>query len=470
MKSKVFYSISNFMNTKYFIMLVSILTFILYAFNAIEVACFFYCICIILGLVTNANFSSGLSVIFLSIATTQDDAEIKYNTPYIILMSLLYVPIAILLVIKLITNRKEYFGMVKHNPLLYIMLITLLIMALSCVNSPSLKYFGLGIGHYAITVGVFFVGLLFIKTDKKTIDNLIFSIICLALVATAEYAYRFLELLHKGTMFELIVISKLTEVGWLHPNHLAIIVNVGMLASLYYFIVAKNFKDKIFGFISFWILLTACVIMLCRGGYFALIVTLPLMVAFYIYYIKNHRMQIYNDYIYLYISIAIALVALVVLKNNGSFNLILDMFKDRGASLSGRSEIYKIAIDNLKNHFFIGTGVYSSRYYIELNYPDNAVYNYHNCILQASCCGMLGIVAFIAYIVYLIKSCLKKNWFAMFVLILIVYYLSHGMIDTLFFNKRIEIILLLMVSQVYKISSKDRVELGDNTFDFIYLF
>ena len=87
MKSKVFYSISNFMNTKYFIMLVSILTFILYAFNAIEVACFFYCICIILGLVTNANFSSGLSVIFLSIATTQDDAEIKYNTPYIILIS-----------------------------------------------------------------------------------------------------------------------------------------------------------------------------------------------------------------------------------------------------------------------------------------------------------------------------------------------------------------------------------------------
>ena len=36
----------------------------------------------------------------------------------------------------------------------------------------------------------------------------------------------------------------------------------------------------------------------------------------------------------------------------------------------------------MKNEIFV-TGVYSSRYYIELNYPDNAVYNYHNCILQA---------------------------------------------------------------------------------------
>jgi hypothetical protein len=63
-----------------------------------------------------------------------------------------------------------------------------------------------------------------------------------------------------------------------------------------------------------------------------------------------------------------------------------------------------------------------------------------------STCGIFGGLAFTFYLVFSIKRVLKKDLFSIFMLIITLYFLVHGALDTLYFNTYIMCMLVALLA------------------------
>ena len=69
--------------------------------------------------------------------------------------------------------------------------------------------------------------------------------------------------------------------------------------------------------------------------------------------------------------------------------------------------------------------------------------------LQVSQAGILGVITFTTYLFLVLRRVIRKNdLFSFFVLIVFIYIIVHGMVDTIFFNRKIMPFFCILVMLV----------------------
>lgn len=448
MKNKVLEFVDKFLKSKMFIVFIMILTFFLYIGNLVEVSCILVPLFIIIYLLFDKKCVPMLSIFFLWNASYDHVKGTNFLSPSFITAYILYFFVALLLVKDIIKYRYLYLERIKKNYILYAMGIMMLVMFISLINTPDITYSALGIADYFLIIVMFMVSLMVIDSSPESRNNLVFLIIMVGLLTSFEMLYRMIDLVSgKFTMHQMMS-GKYLSLGWIHTNHGAAIINISLILSLYYFITNDNIKHKLFSTAASSIFIFMEIILKCRGGYAGMLVIIPILLGYYFIYKNKFNKNYFCDIICFVVVLLIFITIFIIFYKFGYVKDIKEAIIKRGLDETGRFKLWRIAFKQFKNHFIIGPGVFTSRYYIEKELGWK-LFNYHNAFMQVlGCLGILGLIIFVLYLIMIIIKCFKKMPYNILLLIILGYMLIHGMVDTIFFNRQIEPIMLMLISPV----------------------
>ena len=448
MREKIVEFMNKFLQSKMFIVFTMILTFFLYMGNLVEVSCILVPLFIIIYLLLDKKCVPMMSIFFLWDASYDHTKGTNFISSSFIIAYILYFFVAILLVRDIIKYRYLYLERIKKNYILYAMGIMMLVMFISLINTPDITYSALGIADYFLIIVMFMVSLMVIDSSPESRNNLVFLMIMVGLLTSFEMLYRMIDLVSGEFTMHQMMSGKYLSLGWVHTNHGAAIINISLILSLYYFITNDNIKHKIFSTAASSIFIFMEIILKCRGGYVGMFVIIPILAIYYFIYKNKFNKSYFCDIICFVVVIFIFLIIFVVFYRLGYVNDIAKAIIRRGLDESGRFKVWRVAYCQFKKHYIIGPGVFTSRYYIEKELGWD-LFNYHNAFMQVlGCLGILGFIAFIGYLVVLILKCYSRNPYNILLLIILGYMLIHGMLDTIFFNRQIEPIILMLISPV----------------------
>ncbi len=185
----------------------------------------------------------------------------------------------------------------------------------------------------------------------------------------------------------------------------------------------------------------------CRGSILALIPTFIISIII-LFKKSNDKKKTFLDIIYCMI-IPIIIIILTTYFT-GILDKMLNILFDKGLDDNGRFILYKVGIENFIKHPIFGTGSHTSIYYLNLNY-NTMIKNYHNIYLQIlSCTGIFGFIMFIYFIICIIKEAFSTDNYNLMILLLILYLLIHGFVDTTFLNYRVMVLLSIILPFIKK--------------------
>ncbi len=456
--------IRNFLESYIFIIALSVITLGCYIFEFKYLPYFLVGISLILILSFKAKPTALVSVLTLELISSHG-GRIKYGSWQFVIIILLLTAAGILLIIDLIMNFKKYINKLKNDYFLFITLGFILIIFLSMINSPEIgKSFFMLATYIQCILYYFIIAIKLDKTDEDR-DKIIFSILVLNLIIFLQSMYVLQNELDHNTIKEIIK-GKGIKVGWANSNHVMIIENFGLILCMYYFLRNNNIVKRIFTLATILSIVIINILYVCRGGYLGLLFAIPCMAVVFIIYYKRHGFETFRKDIYYYAGfIAALIVAFDILESSGVITYILKHLKEMSGDLNGRKEVYKTAVREFKNHWLIGGGANSAHYYLMKEIGAD-LFNYHNYALQVL--AYFGIIGFIyaAYQLYLmIRKCAHKDLYNSTMLIIIVYCLAHGMVDTVFYNWTITpfLMIILALAGTYKIEEipNDILEVKD---------
>lgn len=435
--------IKEFLESKLFIVLIGILTLGCFGINSIYFTVILFCLLLSTLLLFNAKLYSVVSMASLIIAGFRKvDFSFKDVGLY---FAIVVVAATIgLLMYKIIKNKKITFTRFKKCSIVYTTLLLGLTMIISIINSPvkltTLALTGLWLANIAIIL-IMAYG---VPNDEKTKHSIAFSFVVLLYVIFIQTIICSAIYIHDRSYNDLIGIKDFT-LGWALSNHAVIPVNIGVVFSCYLFFKSDKLSYKIFYVVSALIGVFINCFVACRGGMLGLAVCGILVLSFaFIYYKKYWKIILAS----LLGAIVLVVLALVILRNTSFVSTLLSHFKDIGVTDGGRSNHYDIVFSLFKDNWFIGTGWGSSHYYL-VTLKDWDIYNYHCWFLQIlGPCGILGLVAFIIYLIDIFRVKNYKDPFTLFVFIVMAYALVHGFVDTVIFNKKFQFLLTILITAV----------------------
>ncbi|RIA78410.1 O-antigen ligase [Anaeroplasma bactoclasticum] len=435
----------RFSKTTYFIIMLSLLTLFSYFLDITAVGYITFTVILFLLLLFDCDFSSFIPMIFLWFGGYRTNTWQIPSPPFVIVL-IMYGICLILFIYRIIKNYKIYYKRLKKDYIFISLVLILVSMALSLINTPDLALSGLGISHFIIILLSYTLIKMTVEINDKSRNFIIKSILITGLMISIQAFSTLILALNSGDDFYSVLCNRELNLGYMHPNHYAAFLNIGCILAVYYF--CKN-RESIFKRIiattcllvfSFISLLTAS-----RGGGVTYAITIVLVVVVYLTYtlrIKKYNML--KDLYYLIPFFVLGITGIIVLGCNGILGDIIHRFLNSGSSLSGRDSLYLIAIEKFKLHSLIGNGVYTTRLYF-------SVWNYHNYILQMlGTCGALGLLAFLFYLYASITRSLRWRSYSVFSLIVILYFLIHGLFDTTYFHHLLMPIILALQAVEYE--------------------
>lgn len=429
-KTKIF--LKSFFESTYFLILISVLTIINYQFDMGMITYNVTALFLVLMVISKSNFVSLPSIFILALGGGLTGLP-NFKSFWFILFCILAVLLLCVLVIAIIKNKDKIKPNLIHNSFFVTTIILIITMFLSLITSVDrLKTLG-AIGGFSLNIIVMMFVLL---TTDKTNDNrkkLGNSFMCVTIVIFIMVMFKLNELL-KIYPFKEIVIYKHLQLKWANTNHYVVISNFGVVISL--ILLQEYYKDKkyiniVLSTITVFLGISIDILVFSRGSIIGL--GCSLIVGVLIDICKNYHNK---KKIIVYCTIAITFIGVVlVLYFKGVFD---DFFKRYdGNQLTGRGEIWMVGWKQFKENWFLGTGYGTQRIFI-MSETHHTVYNYHNCFLQISTCGIIGIIAFILYLVNICFNIYKINsTYNMFMIMLFVMFMVTGSVDTLFFSNKI---------------------------------
>lgn len=448
MKNKVLEFVDKFLKSKMFIVFIMILTFFLYIGNLVEVSCILVPLFIILYLVRDKKSVPMMSIFFLWNASYDHVKGTNFLSPSFIIAYILYFFVALLLVKDIIKYRYLYLERIKKNYILYAMGIMMLVMFISLINTPDITYSALGIADYFLIIVMFIVSLMVIDSSPESRNNLVFLMIMAGILTSFEMLYRMIDLVSGKFTMHQIMSGKYLSLGWIHTNHGAALINISLILSVYLFTTTDKIKYKVFTSAASLLFIFMEIILKCRGGYAGMLVIIPILLGYYFIYKNKFNKNYFCDIICFVVVLLIFITIFIIFYKFGYVKDIKEAIIKRGLDETGRFKLWRIAFKQFKNHFIIGPGVFTSRYYIEKELGWK-LFNYHNAFMQVlGCLGILGFIAFVGYLVVIVLKCFARNPYNILLLIILGYMLIHGMVDTIFFNRQIEPIMLMLISPV----------------------
>lgn len=448
--------LKSFFESFYFILLISILTIINYHFKLGLLTYSLSCIFVSLMLLTKSNFTSMPSIfIFLLASGCLEPPNFKSIgfiltcfTGLILIISLIYL---------IITNRKKVLINSITNSFIITTLLLVIVMLLSMITSVN------PIGTIG-RIGVFFVNILLMfsviftteNTDNNRI-NLANSLVFIFYTILVLIILRIFRLLEDMPMSQIAYNKNWFDLGWALSNHYVPIMVIGSLASVY-IILKKYITLRIYEWVIYILPIIlmplVCIFLCARGATLGYVCALASIYILFI--IKN-----YNNKKIFYTSIGILLIAIltiIILYISGVFDNIIELYTKYDNTLNGREELWPVAIEQFKKHWFLGTGYGTQRIFI-IKYTSQTVYNYHNYYLQISTCGILGIIVFTIYLINIFYHLIKKqSYFDIFVSGIFILFLTTGFFDTMFFSIKIMPLFSIIICFLDKKSIETNIE------------
>lgn len=427
--NKLMEVLSKFFESKYFLLVLSILTVINYYFNLgfctyVEAAIF-----IALIFISKAQLLYSPSILIFVLAggiTKIPDFKSVGFILFCVLMSI----ILVILILDIIKKRKDVLKITCSNSFVISNFLLIFVMLLSLITSVD-RFTSLAaiVGFLINPLFMYFV-LLNTKINDRSKDSLAYSFVAIFYVIFAMVLIRFFKVLPDHDFKEILFDKAFFNFEWCHSNHYCSILAISSIFGIY--LVINKFKEinifnKIICLFPLLGTVLICIFIVSRGPLLALCASIGIYYILTIFkYWKNKKVSITLISILGALMICSLLVYFLVLK---------DAFGDKG--FNGREELWNVAIKHFKENLILGTGYGTQRIFIMAETPQT-VYNYHNYFLQISTCGIIGIIAFVIYLINVIWHCFNKlNWFNIAFISIFALFLINGFVDTLFFSNTI---------------------------------
>lgn len=438
-----------FFESIWFMILLGIITVITWKLDCVFLPFCILCAFIALIALCKANAISAISLFMLYYAGNRMTTFAGKSIAGFIILGIFILIAVVATAFRVIPNVKQYLNAIGKNDIIRALLIMVTVMILSVVKSPIKGHsFGLAI-VFCSNILLALVALFGYDGSKETNNKLAFAMIIFGFVIFIEEIFRANEHPFNLSFIETIKVKE-TKLGWDHPNHVATVGCISVMMSVFLFFNSDKLGYKLFSVLSAVICVLAVLMTTSRGAALGFALSSPVLV--YMLYLKYKNKAVKWLVITTWIFMAIGGIAIfIVLLKTDNLEKIVDD--------NGRNGIWKVAIDNFKNNPILGTGWGTSHYYIaKTNEWWSFAVNYHNYILQASTCGIIGIGAFIYYLVILFKNILKRNLYSILMLAVVVLFLGQGFVDTTFYSMMIMPLLSMLVMQVSKKNNNETIE------------
>ncbi len=229
------------------------------------------------------------------------------------------------------------------------------------------------------------------------------------------------------------------DVGWAGPNNIGITLAMCVPATLYLCI-----KKNLFTPILVLIAIVEFTLIFLTGSRGSVLVALATIIPIFLYVIVKSE----NKFLFgASVSVAIVVVAIIILSKNYILEAITSRFASLGLSSNGRFDVLFVeAIDNFKQHPFFGVGW---DYRLGGLTSDNySPYWFHSTALQILAnMGVVGIIAFVPFYFFRYTTFLrlmKKSAAACALFVSTLIFEAYGMMDTLYFSPTFFIIMVIM--------------------------
>lgn len=422
-------NISLFLESKYFLALISILTVLNFSINAglwtyIEAG-----IILIFMMISKSSFVYVPSIFIFIIGGGLTSLP-NYKSFSFVLTCIVGFFLIVVLVYNIIKKRKELVCISFSNSFTITTLFLVVAILLSTINSVKPSTTMGALGGFLINIIVMYYILLSVKPYDLSKNKLANSFIFVFYVIFSMVIIKFIRVLQYNTIKDIIFNKGYFSLGWGHPNHYGSILSICSIFGIYQFIntfKSSSIINKTLYIFPLFGTIATCIFLSARGPLVGLAVALSSIFILTILKYRNNK-KIFLSSICLAIISFVCAVLLYIF-------VIHDAFGGKG--LNGRQEIWPVAIKHFKENWFLGTGYGTQRIFI-LAETSQTVYNYHNYFLQISTCGSVGIIAFAIYLVNVGWHCINKlSWFNISFIAIFALFLVNGFVDTLFFSNKI---------------------------------
>lgn len=422
-------NISLFLESKYFLVIISLLTVLNFSINAglwtyIEAG-----IILIFMMISKSRFVYVPSIFIFIIGGGLTSLP-NYKSFSFVLTCIVGFFLIVVLVYNIIKKRKELVCISFSNSFIITTLFLVVAILLSAMTSVKpLTTMG-ALGGFLINIIVMYYILLSVKPDDLSKNKLANSFIAIFYVIFSMVIIKFIRVLQDNSFKDIIFNKEFFRLGWGHPNHYCSILSICSIIGIYQFTSTFKFSSiakKILYIFPLLGTIASCIFLSARGPLVGLVVALGSIFILTILKYRNNKKILLSSICLATISIVCAILLYIF--------VIHDAFGDKG--LNGRQEIWPVAWNHFNNNWFLGTGYGTQRIFIMAE-TTQTVYNYHNYFLQISTCGIVGIIAFIVYLFNIGWHCINKlDWFNIAFISIFALFLVNGFVDTLFFSNKI---------------------------------
>lgn len=421
--------ISTFFESKYFLILISILTIFNYMFKVgmwtyIEVG-----IILIVMMITNSKYVYMPSIVIFILGGGLSKVP-NFKSFSFIFACVIGGLLIITLIYKVIINYKKLFSITVSNSFIISTIILLLSMMLSLITSINKITTLAAIGGFSVNLVVMYFVLSSITVSNDTKYKLADSFVAIFYVIFSMVLMRFFKLLSEYSIKTFIFDKTYFHLGWDYSNHYCSMLILSFIFSVYILITKwhdLSWHQRILYIFPVPSIVITCIFVSARGPIYGLFGAICCgFILFVTKYRKNKNILIPSCISVITIGIIFVFIYIFVLK---------DVFGNKG--LNGRPELWNLAIKHFKEHMFFGTGYGTQTIFIR-NETLQGVYNYHNYYLQITTCGIVGIIAFTIYLLNICWHCINKlDWFNIAFISIFALFLVNGFVDTLFFSNKI---------------------------------
>lgn len=428
-KNNILINVSLFLESKYFLALISLITVLNFSINAglwtyIEAG-----IILILMMISKSKFVYVPSIFIFIIGGGLTSLP-NYKSFSFVLTCIVGFFLIVVLIYNIIKKRKELVCISFSNSFLITTLLLVVVILLSAITSVKpLTTMG-ALGGFLINVIVMHYIMLSVNPDDLSKNKLANSFIVVFYVIFSMVIIKLIRVLQDNSFKDIIFNKGYFSLGWGHPNHYGSILSICSIFGIYKFI--NTFKtssiiNKIWSIFPLFGTIATCIFLSARGPLVGLVASLGTIFILTVLKYRNNKKVLFSSTCLVIISVLCAVLLYVF--------VIHDAFGDKG--LNGRQEIWPVAWNHFKNNWFLGTGYGTQRIFIMAE-TTQTVYNYHNYFLQISTCGIVGIIAFTIYLLNICWHCINKlDWFHIAFVSIFSLFLVNGFVDTLFFSNKI---------------------------------
>ena len=182
-------------------------------------------------------------------------------------------------------------------------------------------------------------------------------------------------------------------------------------------------------------------LLLSQGAYLVtVILSLPLILK------VTHDVKEKANFIItvIYFTVIILLFLLIIGIPTGYVKELFTFLNTKGLTTKEKTLISNIGFSVFQRYPLFGGGANSAKYYLEIATNIN---NYENFIIQTLAnTGIIGMIAFLYYLVEVLRYCLIKNRYNSYVLIVVIGVIIQGLMETVFYNPLVMIVLVFLFS------------------------